>query len=102
MTLRARFRRWLGIERDIERINARAEAMVLRLKPGDVLVMEVPRDFSHREAERIQELWKPVLERVGITAPIVVVQGRMRVLRPRARGVRRAAERAEVSHASAV
>jgi hypothetical protein len=96
MSIREWLRRWLGIDRDLAKLREdfprAVEATVLRIKPGDVLLLRLPEKINHDQIRRIEIYWTEAAARLGIQPPIAVLDGgaSFQILRRHARGARRA------------
>jgi hypothetical protein len=94
MNVKRWLREWLGIERDLAQLREEApravEATVLRIKPGDVLLLRTDEILSDQTADGIKRHWEAHAGRLGITTQVIVLSGlRLQILRQRARAVRR-------------
>lgn len=83
---------WKGIQEPVETLK---EGQILRLQPGDIVVLSHPGRLSEAAMERVGKGWKSLCERAGIpTIPMAVFEEGMKV------GVLRASEEKnpEVDH----
>jgi hypothetical protein len=94
MSIRGWVRRWLEIDRDIAKVREdlprAVEATVVRVKPGDVLILRTDESLSLEQADRIKRRWEADTARLGFRVPVIVLSGlHLQILRQHARGARR-------------